>query len=256
MFADSKVRKRIDVQLSDLSYPGASPVTLKAAHQIIQFTNQDDLNYEFVLGWGAEPQIAHEALLQRLLNSAVEKEAGAAKSGVLGIVGLLESIDLEGLHKTGIFQSRESKLAKLNDTLSKVRVAGNALVSQLPTLKQSLSSIDGMEREFLAIQERLEPYIISCDFFTRYQQPGFPNELFVGRLSSLLNTKVTIQSNLQQRAILEQAALNLVTTIQDTIRTDIPSWLSAVIGCLTSGHQSGTLALDRSTLISKLKSTL
>lgn len=255
LFGESKLRKRIDVELADLKYPNAPIEALREAHQQIITLNVDEVNVEYVLNWGAGPQSEHEALLSILLNSAIERESGNAKNLILEIIQLIEAVDFDSLNKTGLFTgSRESKLTKIKTALDNVRAASDSLLTQLPSLKAAWKDLDGMEAKLAAIGKRLEPWIISCDFFANYVKPNFPSELFVSRLISLTSTKLTIVQNQQQRELLEQSALNLVATIQGTIRGEIPAWHNAYLNVLTSGVNPANLSSNKQSILTKLKS--
>lgn len=254
LFADSKVRKRIEVALADLDYPTATREALQAAHTLIVTTNIDEINYEYVLNWGAEPQEEHGKVLKVLLDSAIERESGLVKKWLLEMIALIQSIDLEGLGKTGLFAaSKETKLKKLQDTCDKVRMLAGSLNNELPGLKTAYRGIDGLEATLNQISIKLEPYVISCHFFSRYTKTGFPNALFIGRLTSLMSTKTTIVANHQQRTLLEDTALALIETIQDTIRTEVPLWMNSLLTGLTSNISPSMMKGNQDNLLSKLK---
>lgn len=258
MFADSKIRRRIEVSLDELAYPNATPAALKEAHFLVVSLDVDLIDPRFVLDWGAQVQDEHQVLLTTLLNSAVERESSASKSLIVEIITLIESVDLGSLDKGGLFNSRESKRAKVGEALKRVASFSDQLVAQLPNLKAAWKGLDGMEAKLLAVEDKLMPFLVSCDFFSRYQakSPDFPSALFLGRLTSLTSTKLTITQNHLQRQLLEDAALALIDTIQGTIRTEIPLWQNAYLNVLTSGGSASTLSTSQSTILSKLKSTV
>lgn len=258
MFSESTIRRRIDVSLSDLTYPNATPAALKEAHFKIVSLDVDLVDPEYVLEWGAAVQEEHQTLLSILLNSAVERESSGAKNLIVQIIQLVESVDLGSLDKGGLFSSRESKRAKVGDVLKKVAALSDQLIAQLPTLKAAWKQLDGMEAKLRAVEERLAPFIISCDWFANYQakSPSFPSPLFISRLTSLTGTQLTLQQNHIQRQMLEDAALSLVDTIQGTIRGEIPTWQNAYLNVLTSGGNASSLSANQSSILSKLKSTV
>ncbi len=258
MFANSTIRRRIEVRIEDLGYPSASAAALKEAHYKVVSLDINLIDPQFVLDWGAAVQEEHQALLSTLLNSAIERESGTAKSLIVQIIQLIESVDLGSLDKGSLFNSRDSKRAKVGEVLKKVGGLSDGLVAQLPALKAAYQALDGMEAKLRAVEAKLDPYIISCDFFAHYQakSPDFPSPLFISRLISLSGTKLTLTQNHQQRQLLEDAALSLVDTIQGTIRGEIPTWQNAYLNVLTSGGCASSLSTNQSSILSKLKSTI
>lgn len=258
LFSNSTVRRRIEVSLDELAYPNATPAALKEAHYLVVSLDVDEVNPSFVLDWGATIQEEHQALLSILLGSAIERESSVSKSLIVQVIQLIESVDLGALDKGSLFSSRESKRAKVGETLKQVASISDQLVAQLPSLKAAWKALDGMEAKLRAVESRIQPYVISCDFFAHYQakSPDFPSPLFISRLISLTNTQLTIAQNHQQRQLLEDAALALVDTIQGTIRGEIPTWQNAYLNVLTSGGSASTLSTSQSSILSKLKSTV
>ena len=259
MFGDSKIRKRIEVNIEELRKYNKDETIIKEAHYQIVTTNVDELNYEFVLNWGAAIQVEHQNILDTLLNSALDTESNNAKSGILKIIDLINSIDFDSLHKTGLFTaSKESKLAKINAIMAEVRGVSSGLSARVDGLKAIWKGIITLEDKIKLLSVKLEPYVISCDFFANYTKENFPSELFITRLTSLMSTKFTLIQNLQQQDILEKSAYNLIDAIQGTIRTEIPMWQNNYLNALTTGGESGMVKVnqERESIVSKLKNLI
>lgn len=255
MFGGSKIRKRIELKIEDLKY-NATPEHIKEAHQLIISTNVDDINYEYVLNWGAEIQRKHQEVLDYLLNTALDKEATAAKGEILKLIQLINGVDFEAFNKTGLFQgSKESKLAKMKDLIGQVQSVSSGLLTRLDSLKADWRTLTKVDEKIKQLSVELEPFIISCDFFSNYTKDNFPTALFLSRLTSLMSTKVTLLQNLQQQEMFERDSITLIDAIQGTIRTEIPMWQNNYINVLTNGSGGGIVGIqqEKETILSKLK---
>jgi hypothetical protein len=255
MFTQAKIRKRLDVKIEDLaSYKGSPTAKARALIQILQL-DVEAISTEYVLAWGADVQEAHQYVLNILLDSALH-DFSYAKRVIGEIVELLSSIDIADINKNGFFaRSKETKISRANAVLSKIKEKSYEAANQIGFLKNTRDKMAVLKARIDAVEEALDPYLISCDFFVNLPALAVDAKagLFVARLSSLTQTKLTLEHNRQQRAALEANVVALIQAIQGTIQGDIPMWQSNYITCLTSGANSVTLAQTHSNLINQLK---
>jgi hypothetical protein len=257
MFTDSKIRKRIEISLSDLATYDGSEEVKREAHQLILTTNVDELSVEYVLNWGGAAQIEHKGVLQSLLDLALERETTVTKNIILRLIDLLNSIDFDDLNKSSLFTSKESKMKKASAVLKSVNTVSVELLDRVGILKAAYSSIRGIKKKLEAIERAIAPWVISCDFFSKYVKDNFPTDLFLSRLTSLMSTQVAIIQNKQQQQFLEKQAITLIESIESIVQTDAMLWQNAFLTAITTAtFDPITLQTQRDSIVSKLKNTV
>lgn len=200
LFGGAEVRKRIDVKIGDLE---GKDEFKKEALNIILTSNLEKVDYKRVLEFGGGEQAAHQQILQSLLSVFNSPEVHDIKNV------LNEAVDcLKPKGFLGKFFEKEPDIQGLEQ--------GKPILYQL---KEDCGKI---HRELIQLGNKLEPLIIACLFFSKYQKDGFPNELFVGRAASLITTQSTIQTNLQQEEIFSQGINNLIDCINNFLLNDFP----------------------------------
>lgn len=246
LFGNSKIRNRIEVSINELKEYSNNPLFLSQARQQILMTNVDELCMEFVLRWGEDLQSKYKSILEETLSFISSDCIKNSKTLIGQVVDLLNSVNF-----------KKNKFSFITDWLGEKDITAplsevcKKLESYIPAIFEIQKKVKNIDCEISKIADSLEPYIITSSFFSKYTKDGFPNELFISRLSSLLTTQNSIRASKISNDIFSKSLLSLISVIQDTTKTEIPLWLSNYIQYLTN-PQNAAILEEQKTKITKL----
>jgi hypothetical protein len=247
LLSGSVVRKRIDVSLEDLDSFSSDLAVKKQALKMILEINLDNLKPEFVLTVGQEFQENHKSITEKCfstINSPVIQDIRKQLSILLEYIEEAEHPSSQNavLAKIGFLKEKAEK--SFSDSLDKIKEISNDLSRYQSDLADYLAFCGTTKNLLNSLQSSMTPVIVMCEFFSGYQKDNFPKELFISRLTALLTTTNSINSNILQIELFKDSVISLKETISQSILTDIPMWLS---NCLNQQQKQD--------IISKLKQT-
>lgn len=252
LFSDSKIRNRINVSAADLEPFSTDSFVINKSIQQILTTNQENLCLEFVLNWGSALQKEHQKTLENFFILSQSAEVSESQDLVGRLVeGLLE-IKLDNI-KDSFFCSKENKIKKVAAQIEDLKVFSASFVDKSKILFDIREKVRELVNKNSQISADLEPFIVTCSFFSRYQQEGFPNELYIGRLESLLNTKIALAADKLNFDLFSKTLIKLTESVLDTVRSELPLLQSMLISCLTSPDSTDKLSRLQKTITTKLK---
>jgi hypothetical protein len=254
LFGDAKIRKRIEVTLDELEkYSQDKSVLLKSQQQILQ-TNVDELCMKYVLSWGEAIQEKNSDILNRIFSLVNSDKILQIKNEIGQLVDHLNSCELK---KSGLFRSKESILESNNNKIIEIQAKSTLISQSLRFAESALEETQKINKEIDKQLIEIEPYIVTCSFFANYEKDDFPKELYISRLASLLQTKINFNSSKVAANTFYQTLVNLIDVANNTIKNEIPSWISNFLLFLTQDKSDATLLellqQQKQTLINKLK---
>lgn len=251
IFSDAKIRKRIDIGVEELRHFHPDVSVLKKAHQQIIQTNVSELCYEFVLNWGADLQKKYADILQSIMELSNHPDILGIKNSVATIIQRLHDLDLVSLNKKSWFTSKEDRIRKMMEEAISLRDVSSLLDPKpLFDLHKANKTIDDT---LTKISEEMESYIVTCRFFSAYEKDDFPKELYIGRLSSLLSTKASINNDKQTINLMGNTLLHLIDVANNIARNEIPSWCSNFNSVIAGTMDIDQLHQSKESILSKLK---
>ncbi len=255
LLANATIRNRIEVSLEDLRKYNASDAILEKAKQQIAMTNVDELCLKYVLDWGSELQETHSKHLQEMMSLSTVDILGKTKTTIGELVQKMNELDVIGAMKDSWYKSKEKKVAELVTELKNLKTLADTLRADY--LLDIHERADIMKDELTQLRGELDPFIITCSFFSEYEKDNFPKELYISRLSSLLATKASIGNDLVTIAVIISTYLVLIETINSIVRNEIPMWISNLTSVL-SGNAADltTIQATKTNIIDKLTKTL
>lgn len=256
LFSGGVKRKRIEVDISDLEkFSDVKNVLEKSKEQILT-TNVDELNITYVLNWGASLQERHAELLEKMMTLVNHPDILSAKTSLLRLLKMIDDIDVKNVFKKSLFTSKDDKRKIVLLKLEELKILSDSMRKHT---KLALDDIRKLSEELITdirlISTSLEPYIVTCQFFSEYQKDDFPKELYISRLYSLLSTKTDLVQNEVVRSNFNKTIINLMEIVQNVCLTDIPKWYSNYLNLIASDSDSGVVDMEtqKSQIISKLK---
>lgn len=251
----AKIRKRIDVTVEQLRKYSEVVNVLKVSQQQILETNLDELNLRYVLDWGSGLQLQHSGYLQDLMNLSTAIALVESKTKLGQLVQSMGELDVQDATKDSWFKSKEKKVQAFMEKLKELQRVSREL---RPDWLLSLHE-EGMEvkKRLGELKTQLDPFIVTCSFFSEYDKDGFPKELYLTRLSSLLGTKASIGNDIATLDAILSTYVTVIETINSIVRNELPMWISNLSSVL-SGNAADLTSLQttKNNILTKLKQTL
>jgi hypothetical protein len=222
-------RKRLDVSLSDLDSFSSDPLVKKEALKMILQTDVDKVKLEYVLSIGKDIQERHKTLAESCFNFINLSNMQSVRTKIGELLELLEEIEHPSeqngiLSKIGFLKDKSEKT--FQEDLAKIEETSRSLDLSQGALSDALDICTRLEIEIKGLQDDAAPIIVMCEFFCGYEKDNFPKDLFISRLTGLLTTVNSLNSNKIQVALFKTTLVNLKETISQIILTDIPHWMS------------------------------
>lgn len=255
LLQDAKIRKRIDVTPEQLRKYTEDVKVIKVSQQQILETNIDELCLKYVLDWGAYLQTRHSLHLGELMAFSTADALSMAKTLIGELVQSMGELDVVKATKDSWFKSKEKKADELKDKLEGLQDTAKKLRCDW------LLSLHGeameVKKKLEALRNEMEPFIVTCSFFAEYDKDGFPKELYLTRLSSLLSTKASIGNDILTMDAILATYVAVIETVNSIIRNELPMWISNFASVL-SGNAADLTSLQttKTNIINKLIKTL
>jgi hypothetical protein len=250
LFGDTQIKEKT-IELG--KYSQDKSVLLKSQQQILQ-TNVDELCMKYVLNWGEIIQEKNSAILSRIFSLVNSDKILQIKNEIGQLVDHLNSCELK---KSGLFRSKESVLESNNNKIIEIEAKSILISQSLRFAESALEEIQKINKEIDEQLIEIEPYIVTCSFFANYDKNGFPKELYISKLASLLQTKINFNSSKVAAETFYQTLVNLIDVANNTVKNEIPSWISNFLLFLTQDKSDATLLeslqQQKEKLINKLK---
>jgi hypothetical protein len=254
IFKDAVIRRRVEVTLDDLRKYSNDDTILKKSMQQILETNIDDLCLKYVLDWGSDIQKAHAELIDEILNISTSPQLTSAKNTIIQIIQQLSEMDVEDVMKKSWLQSKESKIDKMKVAVTHLKQdAGSLSANELVNVHDKVEKIKKLLDKVKSV---IEPYIITCSFYSEHQKDGFPNHLYISRLQSLLSTKLGIDNDKRTADHLGSAIISIVDTINNVMRNEIPLWCSNFSAVVVGSMDIQTLKQSQEKILQKLQQSI
>lgn len=247
LLSGSVVRKRIDVGLEDLDSFSSDISVKKQALKMILEINLDNLKPEFVLTIGQSLQETHKSITEKCFNTINSPVIQSIRKKLSILLEYIENAEHPSnqnsvLAKIGFLKDKAEK--SFSDSLEKIREVSTDLSKYQCDLGDCLTFCSTTKSLINSLQRDMAPVIVMCEFFSGYEKDNFPKELFISRLTALLTTANSINSNILQIELFKDSVISLKETISQSILTDIPMWLS---NCMNKQQKQN--------IIDKLKQT-
>lgn len=229
MFATATVRKRIEVNIGDLSKFSANAQVQRDALSLINQTNVDKLKIEVVMEIGQSQQMRHQEVAQRIMGLSTHISIRDCKADTLMLIDAIN----ECIHpdaQTGLLArigfAKKIPQSEFDSKVSHITALSKELHEDTQDLQDLLTQSKKLREEIEEIKLELDPIIVHCQFFSEYDKDNFPQGLYIARLTGLLTTFSTLSHNTIQLKAFEESVLQLIDTILQTSLTDIPLWLT------------------------------
>lgn len=245
LFTNAVKRKRLEVTDSDFQKYSQDALAISEAKNIVLTTNVDNLRYELVLDIGREFQERHTKFIELILNFSNDKTVNETKAEVSDILSLLQDSPVE--------KKWFGKSFNIHEVSVKLNKLSHELKDNVDGLNQLGYLIQGARKGIEALMKQIEPYIIAVSFFADYKKEGFPSDLFITRLTSLMSTKQTLAVNLQQLDLIRDSVRNYNDIISNIVLTEIPIWITSCLNPTLIQNNSQVLESNRTSLIDKIK---
>lgn len=255
ILSGATIRKRIEATIEQLRKYNEPDNVLKIAQQQIRETNVDELCLKYVLDWGADLQKKHALHLEEMISISTSPVLTEVKTKMGSLIQLMGGIDVENATKDSLFKSKEKKVAKLLEVLKELKgEASNLSVDVVMNLHQNGTEL---KKNFQGLSSSINPFIVTCSFFSEYEKDDFPKELYITRLSSLLSTKMALGNDVKTMDALLETIVRIVDVVNNIIRNELPTWISNLSAVL-AGNVSDitTIQTNQNNITSKLKSIL
>jgi len=255
LLQDAKIRKRIDVTLEQLRKYNEDVKVIKVSQQQILETNIDELCLKYVLDWGSHLQSGHSLHLRELMAFSTADALSMAKSLIGELVQSMSELDVTKATKDSWFKSKEKKADELKDKLTELQDTAKKL--RCDWLLSLHGEATELKKKLNALRNEMEPYIVTCSFFAEHDKDGFPKELYLTRLSSLLSTKASIGNDLLTMDAILATYVAVIETVNSIIRNELPMWISNFASVL-SGNAADLTSLQttKTNIINKLTKAL
>lgn len=256
VLGNGKVRRRVEVELDDLRKYHNSVEILKKSRQQILETNLDELCLKYVLDWGSSLQKTHADYIQGIMQLSTAKSLELSKGLLAQIINSLGELDVVDATKDSWFKSKEKKVDNLMGEVKELQAKVNSLESHADNVMELHDLGVELKTHYKNLIEQIQPYIVSCSFFSEHEKDGFPKELYISRLSSLLSTEASIRNDVQLLESLLKSYLTLVETMNSIIRNELPMWCSNLVAVLTGKVADiASVQANKNSIIEKLKKT-
>ena len=256
LFENSKVRNRIMVSVEDLKKFSTDLESIEIAQKQILMTNADEIFLEYVLNWGSEIQKLYTQSLENFSSIATRQEISEIKNLICGIVGVLNKI-VEPTN--AIIKSLIKYLSQEYNTPAQyqqeIKEFCNKFDALLPSLVEIRKETAFLTKQTNDLLKGLEPYIITCSFFSEYSKDNFPQQLYISRLSSLLSTRIGLIQNIAIQNTFLMNLVDLTENVNNVIANDVPAWLTCYFSNLNNKDSPETFDIRKKqqTILEKLK---
>lgn len=257
LLSGAKVRNRIEATIEQLRKYNEPDNVLKIAQQQIRETNTDELCLKYVLDWGADLQKEHADSLEKMMTISTSPFLSSVKTTMGILVQAMGEIDVADATKDSLFRSKEKKVAKLMAVLNQLKSDADRLLTT-SQLVMDLHTLSGqLKKTFIDLGSKINPFIVTCSFFSEYEKDNFPKELYITRLSSLLSTKLSVGNDVKTMETISQTIVNIVDVINNILRNELPTWISNLNAVLAGNVADlSTVQTTQTKIANKLKSIL
>ena len=229
MFVTATVRKRIEVNIGDLSKFSTNAQVQRDALSLINQTNVDKLKIDVVMEIGQPQQMRHQEVAQRIMGLSTHAAIAECKTNTLILIDEIKDC-VHPDSQTGLLArigfAKKTTQPEFDSKVTNITVLSKKLHGDAQALQDLLIQSKRIQEEIEEIKLELDPIIVHCQFFSEYDKDNFPQGLYIARLTGLLTTFSTLSHNTIQLKAFEESVLQLIDTILQTTLTDIPLWLT------------------------------
>lgn len=224
LFSSGSVRNRISIDVADLKKYDEAEDVCKKAIQLIRETNLDDLKLEFVLDIGSNVQKLHADHVASCMSLISCNEYAKCKHDIISLIDLMQ--DREDSILSKLFSSKDKKESESRQRIAEITERTQKLLKHLHDLYKIVGRCESIIAENGKIADMLMPYIVKCMFFADYKEKEIPNELFLSRVTGLMNTAQTLSSNKIQVETFKKTLIDAIDTFNHIVSVDMPQWLT------------------------------
>lgn len=229
MFVTATVRKRIEVNIGDLSKFSTNTQVQRDALSLINQTNVDKLKIEVVMEIGQPQQMRHQKIAEKTMQLTMHPAVALCKSDTSILIDEINDC-VHPDSQTGLLArigfAKKTTQPEFESKVVRITVLSKKLHGEAQALQDLINESAKLRAEIEEIKLELDPIIVHCQFFSEYDKDNFPQGLYIARLTGLLTTFHTLSQNTIQLKAFEESLIQLIDTILQTTLTDIPLWLT------------------------------